>query len=311
MHKKINWPDGKKFAFTVFDDADAHVNNDVQNVYRFLKELGMRTTKSVWPNKGTGEPICGGFTCEDPGYLDWIYQLIEEGFEIGYHLATYHSSTREESKLALDKYKQWFGHDPVTMANHALCKDTIYWGPSRLENPILKAFYKLLNIHKDKNFLGHDEKSEYFWGDYCRERIKYVRNFVYRETNTLKSCPFMPYIDPKKPFVDMWYASTEGPKVGPFTNAITPDKIDKLEEEGGLCLMYTHFGYQFSVDGKLNPEFKHNMEHIAKKDGWFAPVSEVLDFLSKENGGVHTITTSERNQLERKWLFDKLILGST
>jgi hypothetical protein len=310
MSSKITWPHGKKFAFSVFDDADAHTNSDVQDVYRFLKDLGIRTTKSVWPNKGTGTPICGGFTCEDPGYLDWIHQLESEGFEIGYHLATYHSSTREESRLALDKYRKWFGHDPVTMANHALCKDTIYWGPARLSNPVYKSFYKLLNIHKDKNFLGHEENSDYFWGDLCKERIKYVRNFTFRGTNTLKECPFMPYIDPAKEYVNMWYASTEGPKVGPFSRATVPDKIDQVEEEGGLCLMYTHFGYQFSVDGKINPEFRRNMEHLAAKDCWFAPVKDILDYLLKVRGE-HVITSGERNALERKWLKERLILGST
>ena len=310
MHNKIQWPDGKKFAFTVFDDADDHINNDVQDLYRFLKELGMKTTKSVWPNKGTGEPICGGFTCEDPGYLDWIYQLRDEGFEIGYHLATYHSSLRADSLIALDKFKKWFGNDPRVMANHALCKDTIYWGPARLSNPLYKLFYQLLNIHKDKNFLGHEEASEYFWGDYCRERITYCRNFTYRETNTLKVCPMMPYYDPKKPFVKMWYASTEGPTVEPFTKNIAPEKIDKVEEEGGLCLMYTHFAHDFSVKGQINPEFRRNMEHIAKKDCWFAPVSEVLDYLRKVNGD-HVITSAERNALEKKWLTDRLFLGST
>src|ERR1035441_2324116 len=124
MNNKIKWPERKKFAFTVFDDADDHVNNDVQDVYKFLKELGMKTTKSVWPNKGTGEPICGGFTCEDPGYIDWLYDLRDDGFEIGYHLATYHSSLRKESIEALNKYRMLFEKDPCAMANHALCKDT-------------------------------------------------------------------------------------------------------------------------------------------------------------------------------------------
>jgi hypothetical protein len=310
MHKNVQWPGGKKFAFTVFDDADAHIDHEVQNLYRFLKDLGMRTTKSVWPNKGTGEPICGGLTCEDPGYLDWIYQLREDGFEIGYHLATYHSSTRSDSISALDKFKHWFGDNPTTMSNHALCKDTIYWGPSRLTNPLNRGIYHVLNLHKDKIFLGHDEASEYFWGDLCRDRIKYVRNFTFRDSNTLKACPFMPYHDPSKKYVDQWYASTEGPKVRQFTQAITPEKIDRVEAEGGLCLMYTHFGYEFSVGGRIDPEFRKNMELIAKKDCWFAPVGTVLDYLAKVNGA-HTITETERTRLERRWLADRFVLGST
>jgi len=310
MNKKIVWPDGKTFAFTVFDDADNHLDSNVNNVYAFLHDLNIHTTKSIWPNKGKGAPICGGLTCEDPGYVDWIHQLQEQGFEIGYHLATYHSSIREEIYDALEKFKKYIGHDPYTMANHALCKDTIYWGPARLSNPVYKTLYRLLNLHKDKGFLGHDKTSDYFWGDYCRERITYVRNFTFKDTNTLKICPFMPYYDSKKEFVNFWYASTEGPKVMQFNKAIEPAKIDKLEEEGGLCIMYTHFGWNFSENGKLNPAFQKNMEYLAQKNCWFAPVHQVLDFLMEQNGK-HAITNSERNMLERKWLTERLALGST
>ena len=310
MNKKINWPGGKQFAFTIFDDADNHVDNTVQDIYSLLHDLNIHTTKSIWPNKGEKEPICGGLTCEDSGYVEWIQALQRQGFEIGYHLATYHSSVRSDIITALNKFKKYTGHDPFSMANHALCKDTIYWGPARLSNPIYKLLYRLLNIHKDKGFLGHDPKSEFFWGDYCRDRVKYVRNFTYRDINTLANCPFMPYHDTKKEFVNMWYASTEGPTVQPFNKVTHPSKIDTLEEEGGLCIMYTHFGNGFGEGGKINPTFIENMNYLSKKDCWFAPVHEVLDFLLEKNG-YHSITTAERNMLEKKWLLERLTLGST
>jgi hypothetical protein len=310
MSIKINWPEGKSFAFTVFDDADNHLDSNVNNVYSFLNDLNIYTTKSIWPNKGHNTPICGGLTCEDEGYIDWIHTLQKQGFEIGYHLATYHSSLRDEIYDALEKFKKITGHDPFSMSNHALCKDTIYWGAARLSNPFYQFIYRILNIHKDKGFSGQIPSSPHFWGDYCRERIKYVRGFTYKDTNTLKVCPFMPYHDSKKEFANYWYASTEGPKVTQFTKAITPDKIDKLEEEGGLCIMYTHFGWDFSVNGKLNPEFQKNMEYLAGKNCWFAPVHTILDYLQEQNG-IHSITSKERNHLERTWLKERFMLGST
>ncbi|MGI6449930.1 MAG: hypothetical protein ACOX3R_06475 [Desulfitobacteriia bacterium] len=43
----IQWPDGKRFAFTIIDDND---NATVQNnkpIYDLLLALGMKTTKTV------------------------------------------------------------------------------------------------------------------------------------------------------------------------------------------------------------------------------------------------------------------------
>jgi len=46
---KIRWPEGKKFAFTVFDDTDLSTLGNVREIYSFLMDHGFRTTKSVWP----------------------------------------------------------------------------------------------------------------------------------------------------------------------------------------------------------------------------------------------------------------------
>jgi len=52
------------------------------------------------------------------------------------------------------------------------------------------------------------------------------------------------------------------------------------------------------------------MERLSKKNGWFVPVSTLLDFLKKEIKA-QEINPKQRRALEWKWLFDKLILGST
>ena len=43
------------------------------------------------------------------------------------------------------------------------------------------------------------EGSPLFWGDKCRDHIKYVRNFVFDDINTLAACPHMPYHDRARP----------------------------------------------------------------------------------------------------------------
>ena len=74
--------------------------------------------------------------------------------------------------------------------------------------------------------------------------------------------------------------------------------------------MYTHFADGFCQNGKLSEEFKEQMKRLNSKNGWFVPVSTLLDFLKKENE-TQIINHEQRTALEWKWLFDKLILGST
>ena len=44
------------FNFSIFDDADNGTVENTAPVYRLLEELGLRTTKSVWPLRGPGNP---------------------------------------------------------------------------------------------------------------------------------------------------------------------------------------------------------------------------------------------------------------
>jgi hypothetical protein len=72
--------------------------------------------------------------------------------------------------------------------------------------------------------------------------------------------------------------------------------------------MYTHFASGFFRDGTVNPRFKQLMERLAQKDGWFVPVTTLLDHLSAEHGK-SVITNDQRRGLERRWLLSKLRVG--
>ena len=301
------WPNGKQFAFTIFDDTDFATLENVGPVYDFLAKLGFRTTKSVWPIKGTREPICGGATCEDDTYLEWIYKLRQQGFEIGYHMTTFHSSYREETRRGLHRFAGLFGSAPLTMANHSGCRENIYWGSHRLTGFNQFAYDVLTAFRFHRKYRGHIEGDQFFWGDLCAERVKYVRNFVFADINTLKLCPWMPYHDPKRPYVKYWYASSEGPTVDPFVRCLSEEHQDRLESEHGACLMYTHLSRGF-FDGSLNPRFKQLMERLSRKDGWFVPVGTLLDYLLQRRAE-RSLTDAERNQLERRWLKHKFKTG--
>lgn len=307
---RLAWPEGKRFAFTAFDDADYDRLINTRPVYDFLAELGILTTKSVWTLAAQREGPLGGLSTEEPAYLEWTQGLQRAGFEIGAHGVRCHSSTRAETQLGLDRFRAQFGHDPHSMSNHFQNADSIYWGAARLTGwP--QRIYRLANFRSRLRAEGHITTSPHFWGDLCRDRIRYVRNFVFRDINTLAMCPFMPYRDSAFPFVNAWYASAEGADVRSFNEMLGEANQDLLAAEGGACIMYTHFAKGFFKDGKLEPRFVELMKRLAGLGGWFVPVGTLLDFLAAQHGGVHAITRAERSALQRRWLFTKLRHGSS
>ncbi|MCK4574179.1 MAG: hypothetical protein KAU36_07395 [candidate division Zixibacteria bacterium] len=304
------WPDNKTFAFTVFDDTDFATLSSVRPVYEMLEDLGFRTTKSVWPVDGLGEPVNGGTTCNNREYLQWVRQLSKRGFEIGYHMATFSSSYRQKTIEALERFAELFGEYPQTMANHSACLENIYWGDKRLTGS-RRLIYNLVTRFRFRNrYRGHVEGDPYFWGDHCRNKVKYVRNFVFPDINTLKACPIMPYHNPQKPFVNYWFASSEGPNVNSFNATLSEANQDRLEAEGGACIMYTHFGAGFVSDGTVSDRFATLMKRLSQKNGWFVPSNVLLDYLLSRREH-HDITNRERRRLEGSWLRHKLRVGTT
>ena len=304
------WPDGKQFAFTVFDDTDLATLANVPPLYEFLHDLGFHTTKSVWPIRGHGTPSIDGATCEDQDYLSWLLQLRNSGFEIGYHMAANTSSTREKTIQALERFRELFGSYPSTMANHSRNRENIYWGASRLSGPNRRLYNLATAFRHMRSGRGHVETDPHFWGDICRDRITYCRSFVLPEINTLRLCPTLPYHDPDRPYVNYWFPSCEGPTVDSFVERISEQNQDRLESEYGACIMYTHFACGFYENKQLNPRFRSLMQRLSRKNGWFVPVATLLDYLRQQQKD-HTITVTARSRLERNWLWLKLQKGTS
>jgi hypothetical protein len=306
---RVRWPDGKKFAFTIFDDPDFQTPTSGRPVYEFLTDIGIRSTKGVWPGHSGILPDNRWGTCMDPTYLEWILELQHRGFEIGWHGSSPKTSSREESREGLQRFCHLFGHSPQTMSQHYDCLENVYWGDGRLSGPIHRSLYHLLTKGRNNKFTGNIRDKPNYWSDLCSENVKYVRNFVYSDINTLAKCPLMPYHDPDRPDVNYWYASSEGANLYSFNRMISERNQDRLEADGGACIMYTHFAYGFVQDGKLDPRFRSLMERLSKKNGWFVPVARLLDWLMEQNGPI-TIDASQRRVLERHWLLDKIRFGS-
>jgi hypothetical protein len=89
------FPENKTFAFTILDDTDLSSVENISSIYCLLTELGMRTTKTVWPLASVNEGRYGGSSLQDPEYLHFILKLKDLGFEIALHNVPNHDSTRE------------------------------------------------------------------------------------------------------------------------------------------------------------------------------------------------------------------------
>lgn len=273
----MRWPDDKRFAFTIVDDTDESTLAGVKPIYDLLDELGMRITKTVWPLRADpGTRWETSDTLQDGPYLDYVRHLRGRGFEIALHGVRGCTSTREQVIEGLDVYRELIGAYPNIHVNHAQNEDNLYWGRERV------APWKRFLRHYDEygSGYGHIKGNECFWGDICKEHISYVRGPVFGGINTLAQDPLMPYHDPRFPWVNQWFSSSDGAYVSSFTSLLARENVARLSAEGGACIVYTHFGSDFVRKGKVDPAFESRLRALASENGWFAPASTILDHLA-------------------------------
>jgi hypothetical protein len=72
--------------------------------------------------------------------------------------------------------------------------------------------------------------------------------------------------------------------VDEFNGVITALSIDKLDSHGGVCVLSTHFDKGFVNNGKVNANTETRVKYIARKKGWFVPVSDLLDYILNIQG---------------------------
>lgn len=301
-----SWPEGRRFAFTILDDTDWATAEIVRPVYDLLADLGMRTTKSVWMLSADGAGKNAGSSCEDPAYLDWVRSLQRRGFEISLHGAAAATSDRRRTERALRRYREEFGPGPLVYANHTGCLESIYWGEERFRGAARGVYHALTLGRRSHISFGHVEDHPLFWGDLCQRHVTYVRDQVFSGLNTLALCPPMPYHDARRPYVNFWFASSDAGNVDVFLRNFDDRALERLEEEGGLCIVYTHLAAGFAADGRVHGEVRRRLERLARRGGWFAPVSEVLEHLrGGQTPAERTVDEETLGRLERRWLLDR------
>jgi hypothetical protein len=305
------FPGNHSFAFSIFDDTDGSTVENTASVYKLLSGVGMRTTKSVWPLSCVPGAPFPGSTLQDAEYRDFVVNLKEDGFEIALHNVRNADSTRERVCEGLDIFQRTIGAMPRAHANHAFNRDNIYWGPERLSGRWTRWAYSLATQHRyESSYWGHVEGSPYFWGDICQQHLSYVRKFVFGEINLKAIDAAVPYHDSKKEFVRYWFNSSEGGNAARFCQLLSERNQDRLDSENGICVVYTHFAEGFVKGGCLNPRFEYLMRRLANKNGWFVPVSTLMDYLRAGNPRPE-LDDERRATLERRWLLHKFRIGPT
>ena len=276
----LSLPKNKKFIFTIIDDTDDAFLDKIKPVYDLLYTNNLRTTKTVWVNKVRDGDRSKGDSLEDSNYKKFILDIQNKGFEIALHNVGSGDYKRNEIISGLNKYKEILGDFPKLHVNHSYNPDNIYCGSKRFSFPfnlIVKTMYSNYN-----NFFGEIRGSDYFWGDYHKKHIKYSRNYEIDNINTLQVNPYMPYKDKKyDEFCNFWYSSTFASNQWMFNKMVNKRTINKLEKEGGVCILYTHLGY-FYKNGEIDKEFKKTIEYLGQKESaLFLTVGETMKLLQK------------------------------
>jgi hypothetical protein len=301
----IAFPDGRRFAFTIIDDTDVATTANVEPMYQLLYELGMRTTKTVWmlPWAEGRSDFDGSATLADTDYREFCLGLQRRGFEIASHGARMESSQRDVTVAAMALFRETFGAPARVYANHAYNRENVYWGVDRVDNRLIKAVYSLFNGRPRNWYQGHQPGTEFWWGDMCQSHHVYVRNLTFEDVNLLRINPSMPYRDPTRPLVHRWFSACDANDRTAFNRLLRPSAQERLEREGGVCLVATHFGKGFVTDASPHPETARLLRLLASRDGWFPPVGELLDYLAARRGS-DLLPPLEWRRMQWRWLLD-------
>jgi hypothetical protein len=304
---RIQWPNGRRFAFTIVDDTDRATVANASPVYDLLRDLGFLTTKTVWPLRPNGPGYIGGHTLEDVDYRHWIEALQRHGFEIALHGVSDGPSVRDRVVQGLDFFREVTGSDPTIHANHVGQAESLYWGRERFDQPARWLYGTSRRFRGGwPPSHGHDAGSPYFWGDVCKERVTFVRNMVFPDINTLKCDPLMPYHDPRRPDVRYWFSSSHGSGIRDFCELISERNQDRLVAEGGACIVHTHLGSRFDLvgqgmpSGRMEERFVRLLRRLANLPGWFVPASVLLDHVGEQRGWLSV--DGRRNSMRRSQL---------
>lgn len=262
---RVIWPPYPfEAGFCLCDDSDAGETEAVRAAYDCLKARGLVATRAIWvfpPEEPCGIPALPpsslrGVTLADKEFLRLCLELRDAGFEFCMHGASAGNNRRGRTQVAFDHMERHFGPQD-TFICHAKNADNIYWEEQTAPEPLSRALTALYSHH---HCSGELPGSRYFWGDVCRGRVRQVRLFRTRNTNTLAMNPSMPYFEPRKPYVRGWFSATKRC----LRDCTSEVALDGLRRQHGLTVLYQYLHrYANPHAGGVRPVFAESIERLA------------------------------------------------
>ncbi|MGH7657239.1 MAG: hypothetical protein ACREL6_03325, partial [Gemmatimonadales bacterium] len=121
--------------------------------------------------------------------------------------------------------------------------------------------------------------------------------------NLLRINPSMPYRDPRRPLIPWWFSGSDAEGAPEFNALLSPENQDRLEEEGGICIVATHLGKGFAGPEGVHPVTRDRLGLLARRDGWFPTVGELLDWLRERRTG-ELLPRGEWWRMQCRWALD-------
>lgn len=304
----MKWPGDKSFAFTIVDDTDEATVNNVKPVYDLLYELGIITSKTVWtfPSRDKYK----GDTLSSSKYAQFIKNLSDRGYEIAFHGAGSGPFRRDEVLASLEIIKDLVGYYPRLYVNHAQNVGNLYWNEKRFSFPFDKLYSLAVRVINNEWIAsqGEVEGSPYFWGDFAKKHIKYIRNRTFSGLNTIRYDNQMPYRNKRhEKYSNYWFSSSDAYNCIEFKKLLSKKNVDQLVKQRGCTIIYTHFAYGFvGDDGVIDPDFVSDMKYLSGKNGWFAPASTILDYINSNRKEDISISKLQDSFLDSIWFFERM-----
>ena len=285
---ELRWPPHPyRAGFTITDDTDASRLPTVRAVYDVLAAHRVRVTRTVWafaPEEPCGIPplparMQRGVTLEDAAYLRYCEQLGEQGFEIALHGASAGNNRRARTERAFARLDRHFPRS-WTYICHAKNAENPYWQEKTVARGPLRVPSRWFG--RAHACSGEDPASPYFWGDLCRERVRYIRLFRTREPDVLAANPSMPYFEREKPYVRGWFSACKRS----FARVTELDVLAALERDWGLCVLYQYLDrWADPATGVARPEFVAGVRRLAGRPRlWCDTATRLLDRLRLLHG---------------------------
>jgi hypothetical protein len=247
--------------------------------------MGIYPTRTVWIHKPYRN--CGiknqwipdvGITLEDEEYKHYCLELNDRGIEFALHSVSSGNNTREEVIGGFQVFKEIFGYYPRLYLCHSINAEHPYWGENQYKSAFARSLVRSLTGYGKEEYSGHDPQSPYYWSDFCKETVHYIRLYRTRKLNVLRYNPMMPYHQYDKPDVRFWFsASAHDVKL---CKRITSQSLDQVAGEDGAIIHYAHLAQFVMPDdsSRVKPPVKKAFQIIsARSDCWCAGVSRILD----------------------------------